>query len=58
MPERPPVMLNIRDRILSRAGGTGRHVISFAIGLLMALVIHYVLYRVGLPSKPFIYVAF
>jgi hypothetical protein len=58
MPSGPPILPSLRDRILSRASGTGRHVISFAIGLLMALVLHYVLYRVGLPSKPFIYVAF
>jgi len=32
--------------------------LSVLAGLLAALVIHYVLYRVGLPSKPFIYVAF
>ena len=32
--------------------------ISLAAGLLVALVVHYVLYRIGLPSKPFIYVAF
>lgn len=31
---------------------------SLAAGLLAAFVIHYVLYRIGLPSKPFIYVAF
>ena len=31
---------------------------SFALGLLMALLMTYVLYRIGLPSKPFIYVAF
>jgi hypothetical protein len=58
MPPSPPALLNLRERILSRASGTGRHIISFAIGLLMALVLHYVLYRIGLPSKPFIYVAF
>lgn len=34
------------------------HVGSLAVGLLAAFVIHYVLYRIGLPSKPFIYVAF
>ena len=34
------------------------HLGSLAAGLLAALVIHYVLYRIGLPSKPFIYVAF
>jgi hypothetical protein len=32
--------------------------ISVVAGLLVALVLHYVLYRMGLPSKPFIYVAF
>ena len=32
--------------------------LSFVVGLFVAAVIHYVLYRVGLPSKPFIYVAF
>jgi hypothetical protein len=38
--------------------GAGRSVLSFAIGLLVALVLDYALYRMGLPSKPFIYVAF
>lgn len=32
--------------------------LSIGAGLLVALVLHYLLYRVGLPSKPFIYVAF
>ena len=31
---------------------------SLMVGMLVAVVLHYVLYRVGLPSKPFIYVAF
>ena len=34
------------------------HAVSFAAGLAAALVFSYVLYRMGLPSKPFIYVAF
>jgi hypothetical protein len=34
------------------------HVGSLAAGMLAAFVIHYVLYRIGLPSSPFIYVAF
>ncbi len=34
------------------------HLGSLAVGLFAALAIHYVLYRIGLPSKPFIYVAF
>lgn len=33
-------------------------VVSIVAGLLLAVVLHYVLYRMGLPSKPFIYVAF
>lgn len=32
--------------------------LSAAVGLLFAVVLHYALYRIGLPSKPFIYVAF
>ncbi len=32
--------------------------LSLGAGLLVALVLNYVLYRMGLPSKPFIYVAF
>ncbi len=34
------------------------HVGSLFLGLVMALLMSYVLYRIGLPSKPFIYVAF
>jgi hypothetical protein len=34
------------------------HVFSFVIGLAIALTFSYVLYRLGLPSKPFIYVSF
>jgi hypothetical protein len=36
----------------------GAAVLSLLAGLAVALVLHYVLYRVGLPSKPFIYVSF
>jgi hypothetical protein len=32
--------------------------LSAAAGLILAVVLHYVFYRIGLPSKPFIYVAF
>lgn len=31
---------------------------SVALGLATAVMLHYLLYRVGLPSRPFIYVAF
>lgn len=34
------------------------HAASLAVGVMAAFVLHYVLYRIGLPSKPFIYVAF
>lgn len=34
------------------------HTASLATGLLVAVCVHYVLYRLGLPSKPFIYVSF
>ncbi len=34
------------------------HCISLVLGLVLAVLLHYVLYRLGLPSKPFIYVAF
>jgi hypothetical protein len=31
---------------------------NIVLGVLLAIVLHYVCYRIGLPSKPFIYVAF
>ena len=31
---------------------------SLVTGVIVGLILHYVLYRIGLPSKPFIYVAF
>lgn len=40
------------------AATAAAHLGSLAVGLLAAFAIHYVLYRIGLPSKPFIYVAF
>lgn len=33
-------------------------VLSLGAGVLAGIVLHYVLYRIDLPSKPFIYVAF
>jgi hypothetical protein len=32
--------------------------LSLVAGFAAAVLMHYVLYRIGLPSKPFIYVAF
>jgi hypothetical protein len=44
----PPASIS---RLASIAG-------SLFLGLVLAALVHYVLYRLGLPSKPFIYVAF
>jgi hypothetical protein len=41
-----------------RVGRWTSSALSLLAGLAAALVLHYLLYRVGLPSKPFIYVAF
>jgi hypothetical protein len=35
-----------------------RVVLSLLAGIAVALMLSYLLYRVGLPSKPFIYVSF
>lgn len=32
--------------------------LSFGMGVLAAFIMHYVLYRIAMPSTPFIYVAF
>jgi hypothetical protein len=58
MSELPRILLTLKSRLNYQLTGAGRHALSFALGLLMALVLDYVLYRIGLPSKPFIYVAF
>ena len=34
------------------------HVVSLTAGLLIALMLHYLLYRISLPGTPFIYVVF
>ncbi len=36
----------------------GRMCLSFLVGCGIGLVLHYALYRMGLPVKPFIYMAF
>jgi hypothetical protein len=35
-----------------------RWAISFAVGCCVGVVLHYALYRMGLPVQPFIYMAF
>lgn len=48
----------IRRRISAGWAPVAAHGLSWLAGLLVAVVLHYVLYRIGLPSQPFIYVAF
>jgi hypothetical protein len=35
-----------------------RHAFSLLVGLAVGVFLHYLLYRLGLPIQPFIYVAF
>lgn len=58
MPDLTQIPLWLRARLKRDLTGAGRHAFSLLLGLLAALVLDYVLYRIGLPSKPFIYVAF
>jgi hypothetical protein len=58
MPEQPPFLSTLRSRLTGLMGSALGHVVSFVVGMAAAAVIFYVLYRIGLPSKPFIYVSF
>jgi hypothetical protein len=50
------------DSVLSRLSPRGalwlNRGLSLGMGLLVAFIMHYVLFRIALPSAPFIYVAF
>ena len=35
-----------------------RIAVSFALGCLIGMILHYALYRMGMPIEPFIYMAF
>jgi hypothetical protein len=35
-----------------------RVAVSFALGCLIGMIVHYTLYRMGMPIAPFIYMAF
>ena len=48
---KPKAELTLSRRIV-------RVVMSLALGLLIGGLLHYLLYRLSLPSKPFIYVSF
>jgi hypothetical protein len=47
-----------RERLSPQQAVLLAPVVSLVAGALAAVVLHYLLYRLGLPSKPFIYVAF
>lgn len=46
------------ERIPAWARPMAARLFSTLTGLALAVLLHYLLYRFGLPSKPFIYVAF
>jgi hypothetical protein len=50
----PPAPTSARQRI----GSWTRLVGYFALGLVVGVFFHYLLFRLGLPVKPFIYAAF
>jgi len=54
----PTALRKFWDQLPTPAATIIGHMGSLIVGLLAAFVLHYVLYRIGLPSKPFIYVAF
>jgi hypothetical protein len=54
----PTALRKFWDNLPPPAATLLAHVGSLATGFFGAFVLFYVLYRIGLPSKPFIYVAF
>ena len=53
-----PFIVRQLARLPAPVSGAISCALSLLCGLAIALIMHYVLYRIGLPSKPFIYVAF
>ncbi len=58
MSDLPPRIARYKGMFDRQMTGATRLAVSFALGLVAALILDYVFYRIGLPSKPFIYVAF
>ncbi|MDD2762817.1 MAG: hypothetical protein PHE83_02450 [Opitutaceae bacterium] len=52
------VLQMLLTRLPPRLATPASRILSLAAGVLAAIILHYVLYRIDLPSKPFIYVAF
>jgi hypothetical protein len=49
---------NWQQRLSPRQAARLMPLLSLMAGILAAVMLHYLFYRLGLPSKPFIYVAF
>lgn len=54
----PTFLIRFWQALPPRVASILGHALSLLAGLLIALMLHYLLYRIGLPSKPFIYVVF
>ncbi len=54
----PKLLVRFWQALPPRAVAMLGHAASLLTGLLIALMLHYLLYRVGLPGRPFIYIVF
>jgi len=54
----PAALRKFRDNLPPPAATALAHIGSLAAGLCAAFVLHYLVYRMGLPGTPFIYVSF
>lgn len=54
----PPVLQKFWQSLPPRTAALASQALSLVAGLLIALMLHYLLYRISLPGTPFIYVVF
>lgn len=54
----PQFLQRFQQSLSPRLASAIGHLVSLASGLLIALMLHYLLYRISLPGTPFIYVVF
>lgn len=57
-PRLPEFLRKFWQSLPPPAARLAAHAVSLLAGLLIALMLHYLLYRIGLPGTPFIYVVF
>ncbi|MFZ5494452.1 MAG: hypothetical protein ACOZE5_03825 [Verrucomicrobiota bacterium] len=55
---RPKFLQTVWQSLPPSAARLVAHAVSLLAGLLIALMLHYLLYRISLPGTPFIYVVF